>query len=118
MSGAALLQENTGKVQQYNDTYFPTCTYIGSAYVSLNKDSGLRLELTLQNTKVILDDFYIYYDQNEEMQNYLVEWNKALCRRPSMKYMFGKKWMTRRVWAGLRRRTTVRRQKSVLCGTS
>ncbi len=77
VSGAALLQENTGKVQQYNDTYFPTCTYIGSAYVSLNKDSGLRLELTLQNTKVILDDFYIYYDQNEEMQNYLVEWNKA-----------------------------------------
>lgn len=77
VSGAALLQENTNKVQQYNDTYFPSCTYIGSAYVSLNKDSSLRLELTLQNTKVILDDFYIYYDQNEEMQNYLVEWNKA-----------------------------------------
>lgn len=77
VSGAALLQENTNKVQQYNDTYFPSCTYIGSAYVSLNKDSSLRLELTLQNTKVILDDFYIYYDQNEEMQNYLVEWNKV-----------------------------------------
>lgn len=77
VSGAALLQENMSKVQQYNDTYFPSCTYIGSAYVSLNKDSSLRLELTLQNTKVILDDFYIYYDQNEEMQNYLVEWNKA-----------------------------------------
>lgn len=77
VSGAALLQENMNKVQQYNDTYFPSCTYIGSAYVSLTKDSSLRLELTLQNTKVILDDFYIYYDQNEEMQNYLVEWNKA-----------------------------------------
>ena len=77
VSGAALLQENMNKVQQYNDTYFPSCTYIGSAYVSLTKDSSLRLELTLQNTKVILDDFYIYYDQNEEMQNYLVEWNMA-----------------------------------------
>ncbi|MDE7321365.1 MAG: LysM peptidoglycan-binding domain-containing protein [Lachnospiraceae bacterium] len=77
VSGAALLQENSNKVQQYNDTYFPSCSYIGSAYVSINKDSTLRLELTLQNTKVILDDFYIYYDQNEEMQNYLVEWNKT-----------------------------------------
>lgn len=77
VSGAAVLQESGNKVKQYNDTYFPSCTYIGSACVSLNKDSRLRLELTLHNTKVILDDFYIYYDQNEEMQNYLVEWNKT-----------------------------------------
>lgn len=79
VSGAALLREqsDTDKIKQYNNTYFPSCTYIGTASVNLNKDSGLRLELTLHNTKVILDDFYIYYDQNEEMQNYLVEWNKA-----------------------------------------
>lgn len=75
VSGAALLQESTDKIQKYNDTYFPSCTYIGSACVSRNKDAGLRLELTLRSTKVILDDYYIYYDQNEEMQNYLVEWN-------------------------------------------
>ena len=74
ISGAAVL-DNKDKVRQYNDTYFPSCTYIGMAGISRNKDSKLRLELTLSNTTVILDDFYIYYDQNAEMQNYLVEWN-------------------------------------------
>lgn len=58
-----------------SSAYFPSCSYIGNAIVSYNKDSRLRLELTLRSTKVVLDDFYIYYDQNEEMQNYLVEWN-------------------------------------------
>ena len=73
ISGAAILDGNRNKIQQLNDTYFPSCTYIGTASASQNKDQGLRLELTLRSTKVILDDFYIYYDQNEEMQNYLVE---------------------------------------------
>lgn len=49
----------------------PLCT----ALVSLNKDRGIRFEISTKGTKVILDDFYIYYDQNEEMQNYLIEWN-------------------------------------------
>ena len=75
ISGAAALDSTAGKVQHFNDAYFPTCTYIGSAYISRNKDNQLRLELTFNNTQVILDDFYIYYDQNEEMQNYLIEWN-------------------------------------------
>ncbi len=75
ISGAAVLDGGREKIQQMNDTYFPSCAYIGNAGISLNKDSRLRLELTLRSTKVILDDFYIYYDQNEEMQNYLIEWN-------------------------------------------
>ena len=75
ISGAAILDGGIEKIQQLNNTYFPSCDYIGNAKVSLNRDSKLRLELTLRSTKVILDDFYIYYDQNEEMQNYLVEWN-------------------------------------------
>ncbi|MBQ2257083.1 MAG: LysM peptidoglycan-binding domain-containing protein [Lachnospiraceae bacterium] len=75
ISGAAALDSTAGKVQHFNDAYFPTCTYIGSAYISRNKDNQLRLELTFNNTQVILDDFYIFYDQNEEMQNYLIEWN-------------------------------------------
>ena len=77
ISGAAILDGNRIKIQQLNDTYFPSCTYIGTASASQNKDQGLQLELTLRSTKVILDDFYIYYDQNEEMQNYLVEWNNS-----------------------------------------
>lgn len=75
ISGAAVSDGGTNQIQQLNNTYFPSCSYIGNAYVSLNKDSRLRLEITLRSTRVILDDFYIYYDQNEEMQNYLVEWN-------------------------------------------
>lgn len=75
ISGAAALDSTAGKAQHFNDAYFPTCAYIGSAYISRNKDNHLRLELTFNNTQVILDDFYIYYDQNEEMQNYLIEWN-------------------------------------------
>ena len=55
--------------------YFPSCAFLGNAKVGVNKESGLRLEIALKNTSVILDDFYIYYDQNEEMQNYLIEWN-------------------------------------------
>jgi len=78
ISGAAVCEEGFDKnerIQQINSTYFPSCTYVGNAIVSFNKDFRLRLELALRSTKVILDDFYIYYDQNEEMQNYLVEWN-------------------------------------------
>lgn len=75
ISGAAVSDGGSDRIRQLNNTYFPSCSYIGNANVSLNKDSRLRLELTLRSTRVILDDFYIYYDQNEEMQNYLVEWN-------------------------------------------
>jgi len=77
ISGAAVLDGGSERIKQLNNTYFPSCSYIGNASVGLNKDSRLRLELTLRSTKVILDDFYIYYDQNEEMQNYLVEWNAS-----------------------------------------
>lgn len=50
-------------------------TKLCTALVKLNKDRGIRFEISINGTKVILDDFYIYYDQNEEMQNYLIEWN-------------------------------------------
>lgn len=75
VSGAAAIDSKIGKIQHFNDVYFPTCAYIGSAILSWNKDNHLRLELAFNNMKVVLDDFYIYYDQNEEMQNYLIEWN-------------------------------------------
>jgi len=75
VSGGAATEGENVQIQLLNDKYFPSCTYIGKAYISLNKDLGLRLELILSSTRVILDDFYVYYDQNEEMQNYLIEWN-------------------------------------------
>lgn len=75
ISGAANIGHNTEKIQQINDTYFPDSTFIATAKLSSNKDSNLRMELTFNSTRVILDDFYIYYDQNDQMQNYLIEWN-------------------------------------------
>ncbi len=54
---------------------FPSCSFIGNAKIEANKDSGLRLDISIKNTNIVLDDFYIYYDQNDEMQNYLIEWN-------------------------------------------
>lgn len=73
VSGAA--RQAYSEEEPYARKYFPGCDFLGTAKIGLNKDGGLRLELGLRNTNVILDDFYIYYDQNEEMQNYLVEWN-------------------------------------------
>lgn len=75
ISGAASIGHNTEKIQQINDTYFPDSAFIATARLSSNKDSNLRMELTFNSTRVVLDDFYIYYDQNEQMQNYLIEWN-------------------------------------------
>ncbi len=71
VSGAALKGQESGK-------YFAASGKIGTAFVGRNKDKGIRLEITVNGTIVILDDFYIYYDQNEGMQNYLIDWNSAL----------------------------------------
>ena len=68
VSGAVLSEQ----AQKNN---FPREKQLCTALVKLNKDRGIRFEISINGTKVILDDFYIYYDQNEEMQNYLIEWN-------------------------------------------
>ncbi|MCM1182217.1 MAG: LysM peptidoglycan-binding domain-containing protein [Roseburia sp.] len=73
VSGA--MQKTFSEEEAELQKYFSDCAYLGTARPERNKDGGLRLELLLGNTSVALDDFYIYYDQNEEMQNYLVEWN-------------------------------------------
>lgn len=68
VSGAAALDE-AGR------NYFAQEERLCKAEVTLNKDRGIRFEISIKGTRVILDDFYIYYDQNEQMQGYLIEWN-------------------------------------------
>ena len=63
--------------EQAEKNNFPKESKLCTALVKLNKDRGIRFEISINGTKVILDDFYIYYDQNEEMQNYLIEWNSG-----------------------------------------
>lgn len=70
-----------GADKGYFSTDVPLCT----AAVCLNKDRGIRFEISIKGTKVILDDFYIYYDQNEEMQNYLIAWNSERHERQMRK---------------------------------
>lgn len=62
-------------VEHTDNNHFSAAAPLCSAIVSLNKDRGVRFEISIKGTKVILDDFYVYYDQNEEMQNYLIDWN-------------------------------------------
>ena len=60
ISGAAILDGNKDKIQQLNNTYFPSCTYIGTANASQNKDQGLRLELTLRTfLQIVLYNFLV-----------------------------------------------------------
>lgn len=66
-------------------SYFQKDTLLCSALVCLNKDRGIRFEISIKGTKVILDDFYVYYDQNEEMQNYLIAWNSERHQRQLQK---------------------------------
>lgn len=71
--------------EQTDKNYFPAETALCTALVTLNKDRGIRFEISIRGTKVILDDFYIYYDQNEQMQNYLIEWNSRKNERQAFK---------------------------------
>lgn len=58
------------------ERFFPSCYCIGEAGIVQGRDAEFGMEAVLLNgKKVILDNYYIYYDQNEEMQNYLIEWN-------------------------------------------
>ncbi len=56
--------------------YFPTCTYLGTASIHSDGISEMKMEIVRDGERsAVLNNFYVYYDQNEEMQNYLIEWN-------------------------------------------
>lgn len=58
------------------ERYFPESCFIGSAQIAQSFSGEISILLQPQKgNKIKLDSFYIYYDQNEEMQNYLIEWN-------------------------------------------
>jgi hypothetical protein len=77
VSGTAISQGNATKNKDIGATYFPTCTYLGTATVTKDEEGKLRLELYTGGIIIIIDDYYIYYAQNEEMQNYLITWNEG-----------------------------------------
>lgn len=78
--GAAVLDEKDSK--ELIQKYFNSENILGIATPAYNNEGGIRLEITLNSNdildkpvRVAIDDFYIYYDQNENMQNYLIEWS-------------------------------------------
>lgn len=78
VSGA--VQDEDGPLMEKGQQIFTKYQNIASAKISYGKNERIRFEITLENEKsAVLEDFYIYYDQNEEMQNYLIEWNLSRC---------------------------------------
>lgn len=56
--------------------YFPVCKFLGTATIHSDGVSEMNMEIIRDGARsIVLKNFYIYYDQNEEMQNYLIEWN-------------------------------------------
>lgn len=56
--------------------YFPEGSFLGTASIHSDGVSEMKMEIVKEGVRsVILKNFYIYYDQNEDMQNYLIEWN-------------------------------------------
>jgi hypothetical protein len=60
-------------------SFFPSCNYLCNAIITKKreKENNLRLELYSRGVISVIEDYYIYYDQNEEMQNYLINWNSG-----------------------------------------
>lgn len=78
--GAAVLDENDS--QKYIQEYFNVDYFLGTAIPTINDEKGISLEIILDSTdfidkqiRIAVDDFYVYYDQNQKMQNYLIEWS-------------------------------------------
>lgn len=72
ISGAIHVQK-----EQVERNYFATNTYLGRGWIEKGVENDICVNFITQDKKKIQkEDFYIYYAQNEEMQNYMVGWNQ------------------------------------------
>lgn len=72
ISGAIHVQKD-----QIEQNYFATNTFLGRGWIERGVESDICVNFVTQDKKKIQKkDFYIYYAQNEEMQNYMVGWNQ------------------------------------------
>lgn len=57
--------------------YFPAQAFLGRGKIEKGENNDICVSFITQDKKKIKkEDFYIYYAQNEEMQNYMVGWNR------------------------------------------
>lgn len=76
VSGAYQHESRYDRPEKIGVQYFPESTYLGTATIHSDGVSEMNMEIIREGTRnIVLKNFYIYYDQNEEMQNYLIEWN-------------------------------------------
>lgn len=72
ISGAMLATKELSK-----QDYFAAHTFLGKGWIEQGVKQDICVNFTTQDKKKIKkEDFYIYYSQNEEMQNYMVGWNR------------------------------------------
>lgn len=78
--GAVVLDEQDSS--NYIQKYFSFDSFIGTAIPAITTEKRIKLEIILNSADSIakqvrfaVDDFYIYYAQNEKMQDYLIEWS-------------------------------------------
>lgn len=63
------------------ETYFPQDAYLGTMTICTRKkekvDSKWQIECDfMEELQCTIEDFYIYYEKNERMQNYLISWHE------------------------------------------
>ena len=76
VSGAYQHESRYDRPEKIGAQFFPTSHYLGIANIHSDGVAQMNMEIMKEGTKsIVFKNFYIYYDQNEEMQNYLIEWN-------------------------------------------
>lgn len=76
VSGACEHENRNDVPQKIGAKYFPNGQFLGMASIHSDGVSEMNMEMIRDGVRnMVFKNFYIYYDQNEEMQNYLIEWN-------------------------------------------
>lgn len=76
VSGAYEHEDRRDIPEKIGAQYFPDGKFLGTAGIHSDGVSEMNMEILRNGERsIVLKNFYIYYDQNEEMQNYLIEWN-------------------------------------------
>ena len=76
VSGAYQHESRYDRPEKVGMDFFAQSQYLGLASIHSDGVSEMNMEIIREGTRSLtFKNFYIYYDQNEEMQNYLIEWN-------------------------------------------
>lgn len=76
VSSAYQLESRYDRPEKIGVKFFPESHYLGTANIHSDGVSQMNMEMVREGTRnIVFNNFYIYYDQNDEMQNYLIDWN-------------------------------------------